>query len=76
MSEVRKMLTTEDVLQIVPVSRTTLFRMERDGRMPRSRMVSPNRKVWFGDEINEWQLALKQGRVPRVSPRSKGRKRL
>jgi prophage regulatory protein len=38
------MLNEKQVLEIVPVGRTTLYQMET-GRFPRSTYVSPNRRV-------------------------------
>jgi predicted DNA-binding transcriptional regulator AlpA len=54
----RRMLNEKQVLQIVPVGRTTLYRMEKAGRFPRSTYISPNRRVWFEDEIVAWQNAV------------------
>ena len=54
----RRMLNEKQVLQIVPVGRTTLYRMEKAGRFPRSTYISPNRRVWFEDEIIAWQNAV------------------
>jgi prophage regulatory protein len=54
----RRMLTTDEVLAIVPVSRQTLYRMERDGKFPPSTYISANRRIWFSDEIAAWQEAL------------------
>ena len=54
----RRMLSEKQVLAIVPVGRTTLYRMERAGRFPRSTYISPNRRVWFEDEIVAWQEAV------------------
>jgi predicted DNA-binding transcriptional regulator AlpA len=51
----RRMLSEKQVLEIVPVGRTTLYRMEKAGRFPRSTYISPNRRVWFEDEIVAWQ---------------------
>lgn len=51
----RRMLNQEQVLQIVPVSPVTLWRMEKAGRFPKSTYISPNRRVWFADEIIRWQ---------------------
>lgn len=51
----RRMLNEKQVLAIVPVGRTTLYRMEKSGRFPRSTYISPNRRVWFEDEIVAWQ---------------------
>ena len=60
--EPRRMLQLDDLLAMVRVSRATLFRMEADGRLPRSHMAG-NRKVWFADEIAEWQDTLPRSRV-------------
>jgi prophage regulatory protein len=67
--EPRRMLTLAQVLEIVPVSRTTLFKMERNGTFPASHYISPNRRVWYADEVAQWQAS-----VPRNS--RIGRKRV
>jgi predicted DNA-binding transcriptional regulator AlpA len=54
----RRMLTINEVLAIVPFSRTTLFRMESKGTFPASYWPSPGRRVWFEDEVIAWQNAL------------------
>ena len=51
----RRMLSQEQVLQIVPVSPVTLWRMEKKGLFPKSTYISPNRRVWYADEIIRWQ---------------------
>jgi predicted DNA-binding transcriptional regulator AlpA len=70
----RRMLNEKQVLEIVPVSRTTLFRMEKAGKFPRSTYISPNRRIWYEDEIVAWQNAVdefnpkrRRGRRPRVA---------
>jgi prophage regulatory protein len=57
-TEPRRMLNEKQILQIVPIGRTTLYRMEKAGRFPRSTYISPNRRVWFEDEIVAWQNAV------------------
>jgi prophage regulatory protein len=57
-SGVRKMLTAEEVLECVPFSRTTLFRLERDGLFPLGVAPAPHRKLWFEDEVIAWQKDL------------------
>jgi predicted DNA-binding transcriptional regulator AlpA len=71
----RKMLIEEQVLEIVPVSRSTLWRMERTGKFPRSTYISSNRRVWYEDEICNWQNAVSEikphrrgGKTPPVVP--------
>jgi prophage regulatory protein len=61
----RRMLNLDQVLEIVPVARSTLLRMEREGRFPRGAYLGPNRKIWFEDVILEWQSGLPNGRPPR-----------
>jgi len=67
----RPMLVLAQVLKIVPVGRTTLHRMERDGRFPPSYPISANRRAWYEDEVVAWQKALRPGR--RVTRNARGR---
>ncbi|MCA1533711.1 AlpA family phage regulatory protein [Bradyrhizobium sp. NBAIM03] len=52
------MLSQEQVLAIVPISYVTLWRMEKRGQFPQSTYITPNRRVWFEDEIIAWQNAV------------------
>ena len=70
----RRMLSEKQVLEIVPVGRTTLYRMEKAGRFPKSTYISPNRRVWFEDEIIAWQNAVDEFDPNRR--RGKGRRRV
>jgi predicted DNA-binding transcriptional regulator AlpA len=72
-SRPRRMLSEKQVLEIVPVGRTTLYRMEKAGKFPRSTYISPNRRVWFEDEIVGWQNAVDEFDPHRA--RGKGRHR-
>ena len=69
----RRMLNEAQVLAIVPVGRTTLYRMEKAGKFPRSTYISPNRRVWYEDEIITWQNAVDEFNPNRG--RGKGRRR-
>jgi predicted DNA-binding transcriptional regulator AlpA len=51
----RRMLSEKQVLQIVPVSPVTLWRMEKKGQFPKGSYISANRKIWYEDEIIAWQ---------------------
>jgi prophage regulatory protein len=65
----RRMLNEKQVLQIVPVSPVTLWRMEKKGLFPKGTYISPNRKVWFEDEIVKWQNEINgRGRGRRQHP--------
>ena len=72
-SETRRMLNEKQLLEIVPVGRTTLYRMEKGGRFPKSTYISPNRRVWFEDEIVAWQSAVDEFNPDRG--RGKGRRK-
>ena len=67
----RVMLNEEQVLQIVPVSPVTLWRMQKRGQFPKSTYISANRRVWFEDEIVAWQNEVNgRGRGRRQHPTS------
>ncbi|WP_315703387.1 MULTISPECIES: helix-turn-helix transcriptional regulator [unclassified Bradyrhizobium] len=68
--KVRKMLNIEQVLQLVPVSRSTLLRMVSKGQFPLSHNISPNRCAWYEHEVLAWQANLTvNDRVSRASRR-------
>jgi prophage regulatory protein len=56
----RRMLIEESVLEIVPVSRSTLLRMVKAGTFPKPTYISKNRRCWFEDEIVEWQNSVNE----------------
>jgi prophage regulatory protein len=49
-----RVLSQPAVLAKVPVSRTTLWRMERDGLFPKRIRISTNRVGWLETEIDAW----------------------
>lgn len=57
-SQPRNMLSEKQVLEKIPVGRTTLYRMEKAGRFPKSTYVSPNRRFWFADQVASWQNSV------------------
>jgi prophage regulatory protein len=73
-SRPRRMLNEAQVLEIIPVSRTTLYRMSKAGKFPKGTYISPNRKIWYEDEIVAWQVNVDEF-DPRRG-RGKGRRAL
>ena len=59
---VRVMVNQEQLLTIVPVSAVTLWRMEKKGQFPRGTFISPNKKIWYLDEIKKWQSEVEGSR--------------
>jgi predicted DNA-binding transcriptional regulator AlpA len=51
----RRMLSERQVLMIIPVGHTTLWRMVKKGLFPKPTFVSPNRCFWFEDVVLAWQ---------------------
>jgi prophage regulatory protein len=54
----RRMLTMEQVLELVPVGRSTLKRMVKNEEFPNAHYISPRKMVWYEDEIELWQGSL------------------
>jgi predicted DNA-binding transcriptional regulator AlpA len=51
----RRMIDVDELLRIVPLARTTIYKMEKAGTFPKSKFITPNRRVWFEDEVLHWQ---------------------
>ena len=54
----RKMLSEKQVLGLIPIARSTLWRMERKGQFPKGIYILSGRKFWYADEIAAFQIAL------------------
>jgi prophage regulatory protein len=50
----KRVLSQQAVLEIVPVSRVTLWRMEQAGDFPKRIKVSKNRIGWFEADVEAW----------------------
>ena len=75
-SELRRMMSEQEVLAAIPISRTTLFRLMKAGKFPRAVYVSANRRIWFERDVVNWQAAIEA--VDEFNPnrgRGKGRRR-
>jgi prophage regulatory protein len=57
-SRLRRMLNEKQLLEIIPLSRTSIYRLEKAGKFPRSTYISANRRIWYEDEIIAWQNAV------------------
>lgn len=51
----RRMLSETEVLALVPLSRTSIWRLQRAGKFPAATYVSANKRIWFEDQIVRWQ---------------------
>ncbi len=48
------LLSFDDLQRIVPLSRTTIWRLERQGDFPRRIRIGPNRVAWVETEVEAW----------------------
>ena len=69
----RRMLSEAQVLALVPLSRTSIWRLQRAGKFPPCTYISPNKRIWFEDTIIKWQCEVNQFNPHRR--RGPGRKR-
>jgi prophage regulatory protein len=49
-----RLLEWSQLRQLVPLSRTTIWRGVRDGRFPAPIVISPGRVAWLEAEILDW----------------------
>ncbi len=53
-----KLLRLDQVLDRVPISKSSVLRQVAEGRFPRPVRVGERRVAWLEDEIVAWQTAL------------------
>ena len=53
--EPRRMMSEKQILDLLPIARSTLQKWEKDGKFPRSVKIGDNRKAWFEDQVIAWQ---------------------
>lgn len=58
------LLTGRQAQELLGVSRTSLFRMSRDGRIPRPCELGNGKIRWREDEIREWLKKLPSRQYP------------
>ncbi|WJV52785.1 AlpA family phage regulatory protein [Prodigiosinella aquatilis] len=59
----------QELRQIVPLSETTIYEMERRGEFPQRFNLTPRCVVWDLDEVEKWIEARKQA-MPTTSART------
>lgn len=48
------LMTTDEVVEAVGLSRSSIWRLEREGKFPKRRQVSAQRVGWLRSEVTEW----------------------
>lgn len=54
-----RILRAAEVMKLIGVSRTTLWRMERAGEFPKRRSISGAAVGWREDEVQDWIETLR-----------------
>ena len=54
MASPEKILTREQLIEIVPISRSQLYRLEQQGKFPRRVRLGANRVGWLASEVMAW----------------------
>jgi len=49
-----KVLSANELIEKIGLSRTTIWRMERQGNFPKRIHLSPRRVGWILEEVEEW----------------------
>lgn len=57
-----KALRIREVCELTGLSRTTLWRLERDGAFPVRVQLSPNSVGWLAQEVADWLAKRPRGR--------------
>jgi prophage regulatory protein len=50
----KRVLSQQAVLEKVPISRVTIWRLERAGLFPKRIQLSPNRVGWLEADVDGW----------------------
>jgi prophage regulatory protein len=58
-----RILGEPEVYRLTNLSRTTRWRLEREGKFPRRLRLSGNRVGWQADEVLAWIAALPRGGI-------------
>jgi predicted DNA-binding transcriptional regulator AlpA len=57
----REVLRLKDVATLVGLSRTTIWRFERDGKFPKRRRLSVNAVGWMASDVRQWVAERRLG---------------
>lgn len=58
-----RILTTDEVLKILPVSKSTLWRLEKQGIFPMHFKIGPRKNGWMESEVVSWIDNVQEGNL-------------
>lgn len=60
--EQMRLIGLPELQRLVPISRATIWRKERDGSFPKSVRLSANRRAWREADVLAWLSAKLEGK--------------
>jgi predicted DNA-binding transcriptional regulator AlpA len=67
-NEPRRMMSEKQILDLLPIARSTLQNWEKDGLFPKSVPIGKNRKAWYADQVAAWQKEKEREGLKSVAP--------
>jgi len=64
----RVMMTEKQVLALIPVVRSTIWKWVRRGRFPKPVKIATRQKAWYADEVAAWQREREEAGKRAPSP--------
>ena len=62
MIELERYLRFKELRQLIPFSRSTIYRMVLDGRFPRPVRIGKYATAWVSSEIDKWMVERAEAR--------------
>jgi prophage regulatory protein len=53
-SEAPRLIYYPEVRQLTGLSRSTVWKLEKEGKFPRRRLITTNRVAWLEGEVHDW----------------------
>lgn len=60
MTTIKRTIRKDELKQLVPLSDTTIYRLEQEGKFPSRFAITPRCVVWDYDEVQAWIQSRKQ----------------
>ncbi|WP_454621323.1 helix-turn-helix transcriptional regulator [Bradyrhizobium cenepequi] len=71
----RRMIDEKQLLEIIPISRSSLWRLQQADKFPRGILVTANKRLFYLDDIVAWQQSYQGFKPQRRGPGRPKKKR-
>lgn len=52
-----RLLKAKEVIEMIGLSRTTIWRLEKSGQFPKRRQITKSKVGWLKSEVMDWLLS-------------------